>query len=127
MAATLSGRYDELPMISLDELTASHNRIDLLHIDIQGGEADFIAGTLPALYKKVAYLVVGTHSRQIEGRVMNTLLDAGWKLEIERPAIFALDDGRPRILVDGPGLAEPQPRLHLNVGTEGVLTHESSP
>ncbi|HEY4043670.1 MAG TPA: FkbM family methyltransferase [Rhodopila sp.] len=102
-SAVQSGRYDELPMIALDELTAPHVRIDLLHIDIQGGEADFIAGCLPTLSAKVAYLLVGTHSRQIEGRIMDTLFDAGWTLEIERPAIFSLHTEGPQLIlrVDG--------------------------
>jgi hypothetical protein len=100
-SALQSGDYDELPMIALDELAEPHDRIDLLHMDIQGGEADFIAGCLPVCVKKVAYLVVGTHSRQIEGRIMDMLLHAGWKLEIERPAIFSIESGVPQIRVDG--------------------------
>jgi hypothetical protein len=100
-SAAQSACYDELPMIPLDDLAAPHARIDLLHVDIQGGEADFIAGCLPVMRQKVAYLVVGTHSRQIEGRIMDLLLQAEWKLEIERPAIFAVHDGSPQITVDG--------------------------
>ncbi|WP_428487983.1 hypothetical protein [Rhodopila sp.] len=100
-SAAQSGEYDELPMIPLADVVASHPRIDLLHVDIQGGEADLIANCLPVLRERVAYLLVGTHSRQIEGRIMHMLLVAGWMLELERPAIFSLDDGRPRIVVDG--------------------------
>ena len=99
--AIAAGSHDALPMISLAELTASHPRIDLLHIDIQGGETNFIAGCLPILAERVAYMLVGTHSRQIEGRIMEMLLAEGWHLEIERPAIFALDSGIPDIRVDG--------------------------
>ncbi len=100
-AAAESGRFDELPMIPLSEVAGPHARVDLLHIDIQGGEADYIAGCLPLLGEKVAYMLVGTHSRQIEGATIAMLLQAGWRLEIERPAIFALVDGQPRITVDG--------------------------
>ncbi|WP_284948085.1 class I SAM-dependent methyltransferase [Acidisoma cladoniae] len=99
--AAASGNYDELPMIALRELAGARERFDLVHIDIQGGEADFIAGCLPAMNDRVAYLLVGTHSRQLEGRIMDTLLPAGWILEIERPAIFALGADGPRITVDG--------------------------
>jgi hypothetical protein len=100
-SAAESGRYDELPMIALLEVAAPHARIDLLHIDIQGGEADFIVGCLPIISEKVVYVLVGTHSRQIEGRIMETLFQVGWKLEIERPAIFSLEAGLPQITVDG--------------------------
>jgi hypothetical protein len=35
-------------------------------------------------------MVIGTHSKQIEGRLYDTLLSAGWKLQMERAAIFGL-------------------------------------
>jgi FkbM family methyltransferase len=99
--ATQSGRYDELPMIALDELVAPHARIDLLHIDIQGGETNFISGCRPLLRSRVAYILVGTHSRQIEGQILEMLLSDGWKLEIERPAIVSLAGSSPLLIVDG--------------------------
>jgi hypothetical protein len=97
-----SAKYDALPTIKLANLASEHTRIDLLHVDIQGGEADLIAGCLPVLHKKIAYIVVGTHSRQIEGRLFDTLLNAGWLLEIERPAILTIGTAQaPMVLVDG--------------------------
>lgn len=95
------GTHVELPTRSLEDLSAGFARIDLLHIDIQGGETDLVAGSLDVLARKVAYMVIGTHSRQIEGRIMEILLDAGWVLEIERPAIFVIETAGPRITVDG--------------------------
>lgn len=94
-----SGSHDELSMIPLEDIIG--DRVDLLHIDIQGGETDFIAGSLDVMNAKVAYLVVGTHSRQIEGRIMDTLVAAEWKLEIERPAILSLAGDAPLVTVDG--------------------------
>jgi hypothetical protein len=99
--ALRSGRYEALPMIKLADLATSHVRIDLLHVDIQGGEGDLISGCLPVLCEKIAYLVIGTHSRQIEGRLFDTLLEAGWRLEIERPAILQISSGIPAVVVDG--------------------------
>lgn len=99
--AVRTGDYDELPMIALEELAAPHPRIDLLHVDIQGGEADLIAGTLDLLRAKVAYILVGTHSRQIEGRIFDLLLGSGWRLEIERPAFLDLGASAVVVGVDG--------------------------
>ncbi len=99
--ALASGSHDELPMISLAEIAAPHTRIDLLHVDIQGGEADLIADCLQVLRQKVAYIVIGTHSRQIEGRLFEALLQAGWQLEIERPAILSVAHSAPSVTVDG--------------------------
>lgn len=99
--AVRSGDYDELPMVAMEDLAGNHARIDLLHVDIQGGEADLVAGDLDLLRAKVAYLLVGTHSRQIEGRLFDMLLGTGWRLEIERPAILSLSDSAVIVSVDG--------------------------
>ncbi|TPL22883.1 MULTISPECIES: FkbM family methyltransferase [unclassified Mesorhizobium] len=98
--ASASGQYQRLDAFPLADIV-SGEPVDLLHIDIQGGEADFVEAAISDLNKFVRYIVIGTHSRQIEGRIMSTFLNEGWKLEIERPAIIGLVDGRPRISVDG--------------------------
>jgi hypothetical protein len=100
-AALASGRYDELPMLGLGDLTATVDRIDLLHIDIQGGEADLIDESIDTLDAKFATILIGTHSREIEGRLMTTLMGRGWKLEMEKPAMLALDQDGPRVTMDG--------------------------
>lgn len=99
--ALQSGNYSELPMVALSDLVGTHERIDFLHIDIQGGEADVVESCLPVLQKKIAYMFIGTHSRQIEGRLFDTLLQAGWRLEIERPGLLKLDGSAPYMWVDG--------------------------
>lgn len=101
LQAARSGHHETLPMIPLAQLAARHARIDLLHVDIQGGEADLVAACLPLLRQKIAYLLIGTHSRAIEGRLLDTLLGAGWRLEIERPCQFRLQEGTPYTHVDG--------------------------
>ncbi len=99
--ALRSGRCDALPMVPLEDVAAQHGRIDLLHIDIQGGEADLVAACLPLLGRKFAYLLIGTHSRAIEGKLFEVLLGAGWRLEIERPCRLHLIEGTPSTYVDG--------------------------
>jgi FkbM family methyltransferase len=100
-AARASGDFDELPVIGLDALAKGRERIDLLHVDIQGGEAELIEQSLAFLNRTVAFVLVGTHSREIEGRLFQALGAAGWMLEIERPAILALTDQGPKVTVDG--------------------------
>jgi hypothetical protein len=99
--ASKTGAADELPMVPLAELISDYPKLDLLHIDIQGGEAALVRDCLPLLSEKVAYIVIGTHSRQIEGQIIADMLAAGWTLEIERPAIFAIQSGQPVVTVDG--------------------------
>ena len=94
--------YDELKMISLPEVIGGNARLDLLHIDIQGGETNLIRDSIDILNTRVAYIVVGTHSRVIDGEIIDILgRDGGWKLEIERPCFFTIHDGRPQTRMDG--------------------------
>lgn len=99
--ARQSGRFDELPVLALADIAAKHPLIDLLHVDIQGGEADLVQGCLPTLNEKVAYMVIGTHARSIEGRLFDTLTAAGWTIEIERPAILTVNQKDVTLVVDG--------------------------
>ena len=99
--AAETGSYDILTMIPLSVLAADRPRIDLLHVDIQGGEADLVADTLPTLNEKVAFVLIGTHSRQIEGRLFTTFFQAGWWLEIERPAVIDVLNGGVLNRIDG--------------------------
>ncbi len=95
------GACDELRMVPLAEIVGEQSHLDLLHIDIQGGEADFVHNSIEVLNGRVAYLLIGTHSREIEGQLFQDLLHAGWVLEIERPAILLLHGVRPVVTVDG--------------------------
>ena len=83
---------------------AIHRRIRSL-IDLMKGiavsEAELVRECPALLMERVAYAVIGTHSRQIEGRLFDDLLDAGWVLEIERPALIGLDETGPRTTFDG--------------------------
>lgn len=84
--------------------------VDLLHIDIQGGEAELVNKSLPDLNRLVRRIVIGIHSRAIEGALIDMLTGAGWILEVERPAIYRLTEAAPPLLVvDGlQGWANPR-------------------
>jgi len=99
--AVATGQFERLSMIPLHEAIGDHLKIDLVHMDIQGGEADFVEQSISLLSEKVGYLVIGTHSRSIEGQLFETLLNAGWLLEIERPAILHIVEGKPIVYIDG--------------------------
>jgi hypothetical protein len=80
---------------------AGNRPIDLLHIDIQGAEAAFVEGNLEHMAGHVRRVLIGTHSRAIEGALTTRLLDAGWRLEMERPAVVTIHAHRPVCHVDG--------------------------
>ena len=61
---------------------------DLVHMDIQGGEGDLCRECIDVLSERVRRVIVGTHSRALDGAVMSTFHAAGWSLENEKPTIF---------------------------------------
>jgi FkbM family methyltransferase len=100
--ARKEGSHDIVEMVPLSQMFAKQQRVDLLHIDIQGGELDLIRSSIDFLTTSVAYIVIGTHSRSIEGALIDQMVDAGWLLEMERPAIFNLPlNGIASTTVDG--------------------------
>jgi hypothetical protein len=100
-AAGESGDYDVLEMIPLSEVIGTHKKLDLLHIDIQGGELDLIKNSLDVLRQGVAYMVIGTHSREIDGLLVDCLVRDGWRLEVERPSFITLTTDGPKVNTDG--------------------------
>lgn len=97
--AVAEGTHDELPMIPMSQI--ANLPLDLLHMDIQGGEAQLAEESIDLLNARVRYMVIGTHSRSIEGRLFDLLLSHGWRLEMERPAIISVAGDGPTTLVDG--------------------------
>lgn len=62
---------------------------DLVHIDIQGHEVDVCQSGPRELTARARWLVIGTHSRKIDGDLIEMFWKAGWALEHEKPSRFA--------------------------------------
>ena len=99
-AARQSRDVQVLDCMTLEQLS-NGKLIDLLHIDIQGAEVDFITGNFEQIEALVRYVLIGTHSREIEGALIQHFLAAGWRLKTERPAICTIVSGRLRTEIDG--------------------------
>ncbi len=80
--------FKEVKALSLQTILAKYDYYDLCHIDVQGAECDVVAGGQDVLNRKVRRVVVGTHSRSIEGKLIDALSRNGWLLELEKPCIF---------------------------------------
>ncbi|MCW2361388.1 MULTISPECIES: FkbM family methyltransferase [Sphingobium] len=61
---------------------------DLVHIDIQGAEYDVLSAGIDILDTHVRAIFVGTHSRKIEGQLLELFDGRGWVLRRERPTRF---------------------------------------
>ncbi|MEM1235984.1 MAG: FkbM family methyltransferase [Pseudomonadota bacterium] len=94
------GFHSTLPCITLSDLSEGR-KIDLLHMDIQGGELDFVRGAWNDINSYVNRVLIGTHGRIIEGALFEKFTSHGWTLEVERPAICRLENGHHEVIIDG--------------------------
>lgn len=72
---------------TLHEIFRGFEKVDYLHIDIQGSEYDLIAANSALFTERVAGMMIATHSRVIEGKLVDLLYDNGWYLQREKPCI----------------------------------------
>jgi len=84
----IPSRPVKVPAMSIAKLCAPYDVVDFMHIDIQGGEWELIKKAKKTFDSKVRFLFVGTHSRKIEGDLIDLLLNKGWKLFREKPCRF---------------------------------------
>lgn len=62
---------------------------DLVHIDVQGVEYDVLSSGIDTINESVRAIFIGTHSRKIEGQLLELFHENGWTLERERPTRFS--------------------------------------
>ena len=90
-----------VPAYSLPSLLEPFDEVDLVHCDIQGAEEGVLSAAIDALNAKVRWLVVGTHSRLIEGQLIEMFMGSGWDLEQEKPCIFQQSGAIAQLIMDG--------------------------
>ena len=94
--------FDEVPSVSLATLLAKLPPVDLLHCDVQGAEGDVLTAAADVLSSGVRRIVVGTHSRAIEDRLLACFGANGWVLEHESPCRFLQGPtGAVQLVADG--------------------------
>lgn len=107
-------RYRAIPAFNIVERLQAVTPIDIMHIDIQGSEAELLPQVMDFLNSQVRSLFIGTHSRKIEGDLMALLYQQGWQLLREKPCRFDQDSTAPtlegRTVADG-GQYWKNPRL----------------
>jgi hypothetical protein len=80
-------------VFGIADLLATQKRWDLVHVDVQGGEVPICEAGLGLLNERAHWLIIGTHSRLIDGQLVSMFVRAGWVLENEKPAIFTFRPG----------------------------------
>jgi FkbM family methyltransferase len=86
--------YETVKGVSLATLCAGYDRIDFLHMDVQGAEAGLLndESFLSTLDARVATFFLATQSRLIEGIALQKLSALGWVLVRERPTTYRQND-----------------------------------
>jgi FkbM family methyltransferase len=87
-----------LPCVSIATLLDELDRVDVLHCDIQGAEADAIRAGIDVLTARVRRIIVATHRRAIEAELHHLLFDRGWHLEADQ-ACQMIDVGDRLVLI----------------------------
>jgi FkbM family methyltransferase len=71
--------------IDLTELLAERNRVDYLHLDIQGAELDVLSSAPQVLDRTVKRVLIGTHSPDIESGLRRLFSDMRWQSQYDFP------------------------------------------
>lgn len=90
-----------VPAMSINTLLKGVERVDLMHIDIQGSEADAVHAARQELKAKVRRMVIGTHNRDVEHRLLFDLTADGWLLEQEQACVYRIENGKIDLYLDG--------------------------
>jgi FkbM family methyltransferase len=71
--------------VSLARILAPLDRVDLIHVDVQGAEAAVLEAAAAELDAKVARVHVGTHDEENEERLRTLFATLGWECRFDFP------------------------------------------
>lgn len=77
--------HKSIPCRKLETLLQGLGIVDFMHIDIQGAELELLQDQIDWVSRNIRTLMIATHSRPIEGKLMELLFDRGWQLHREKP------------------------------------------
>jgi hypothetical protein len=99
-SARMDTRLIKTKGYSFSGISSGYDLIDFVHLDLQGYEEEFVPSVIETLKEKVRFLFIGTHTRRIEGNLLNVLYDNGFKLLREQPCRVAWPESKPASFVD---------------------------
>jgi hypothetical protein len=94
--------FIEVPGYTPAFLFSDYDFIDFVHVDIQGYESVlfFDEKVIEDFRQKVKYICIGTHSRKIEGDLMEYLYGHNFQLIREKPCRMHLPQTKPGSFID---------------------------
>ena len=75
-------------ILAMSDLVEAEPEWNMVHIDVQGHEVEICRSCIDELNRRVHWLIVGTHSRKLDGDMIALMRSAGWILENEKPSKF---------------------------------------
>ena len=82
-----------------DEVLAGVDRVDYMHLDIQGSELEVLAAWPELLQTRVQMVTIGTHSELIERGLRRLFASLGWTalydVPLRRTALVRIGDKKP--------------------------------
>jgi hypothetical protein len=92
-----ASEFVTVPAFSIHTICKGLDTIDYMHWDIQGAELEVARSSIDFLNEKVRYLFVGTHSRYIEGNLMDLFFRNGWDVLYQNPCSFVYNRNTPSL------------------------------
>ncbi len=89
--------YIDVPAYSLKTICKDLGVIDYMHWDIQGAELSVAKSVVELLNSNVRFLFIGTHSRPIEGALIEFFYQNQWDILYQHPCHFVYDKSMPSI------------------------------
>jgi FkbM family methyltransferase len=97
-----------MPCVDLSEVFDGLERVDYLHMDIQGSEADVLLAQPDLLDERVATVNIGTHSKTIERRLRRHFTAQGWlcryDIEMSSTIMACVEGDEPSPITFGDGV-----------------------
>lgn len=87
-----------VPAFSLQTICQGLDRVDFAHWDVAGAELPIAERSKDFLNAKFSHLFIGTHSRKIEGDLLELFHQLGWDLLHFDPCHFQYDRAKPTVV-----------------------------
>lgn len=82
---------EAVPAFSLQTICDGLDRIDFAHWDVAGAEWEIAKNSRDFINAKFWHIFIGTHSRKIEGDLLEFFHDLGWELLMHTPCLYQYD------------------------------------
>lgn len=88
---------EEIPAFSLATICEGLGNVDFAHWDIQGAEFPVAQSSAELLKEKFRYIFIGTHSRKIEGDLLELFHSIGFDVLHHSPCSYDYDRTKPTL------------------------------